>query len=54
MTVTPALGKTQIGIVQVVGNALTLKTNTVGTPLRPTDFKPEMWYALIVAERVKK
>ncbi len=33
-----AVGETQIGVVQVVGDTLTLKTNTVGTPLRPTDF----------------
>ena len=41
----------QIGIVQIVAGTLTLKTNTVGTPLRPTDFKPQPWYALIEARK---
>lgn len=49
-----AVGKTQIGLVQIVGDVLTLKTNTVGTPLRPTNFKQELWYPLIVAQRLKK
>ena len=48
-----AVGETQIGVVQVVGDTLTLKTNTVGTPLRPTDFKPQVWYVLIVAKKGK-
>ncbi len=48
-----AVGETQIGVVQVVGDTLTLKTNTVGTPLRPTDFKPQVWYVLIVAKKAR-
>jgi len=46
-----AAGKTQIGLVQVVNGTLTLKTNTIGTPKRPTDFKAEAWYVLFVAQR---
>jgi uncharacterized protein (TIGR03067 family) len=46
-----AAGKTQIGIVQVVSGTLTLKTNTIGTPKRPTDFKDEPWYVMFVARR---
>ena len=55
MTITQgvAMGATQIGIVQVVDNTLTLKTNTVGTPLRATDFKPQLWYPFIVAKKSK-
>lgn len=48
-----AAGRTQIGLVQILGDELTLKTNTVGRPLRPTDFKNETWYALIVATKQK-
>ena len=46
-----AIGATQIGVVQIVNGELTIKTNTVGTPKRPTDFKSEPWYALIVARK---
>jgi hypothetical protein len=46
-----AMGGTQIGLIQIVNGTLTLKTNTVGTPKRPTDFKSEPWYVLIVAKQ---
>lgn len=46
-----AAGSTQIGVIQVVNATLTLKTNTIGTPKRPTDFKAEPWYVLFVAQK---
>lgn len=46
-----AFGNTQIGLIQIANGTLTLKTNTVGTPKRPTDFKAEPWYVLIVAKK---
>lgn len=53
ITIGHAAGNTQIGLVQVVGDTMTLKTNTYATPMRPTDFKPQEWYTLIVAKRAK-
>ena len=52
-TIGHAAGSTQIGLVQIVGDTMTLKTNTYATPMRPTDFKPQEWYVLIVAKRAK-
>jgi uncharacterized protein (TIGR03067 family) len=46
-----AAGNTQIGLIQIVNGILTLKTNTVGMPKRPVDFKAEPWYVLIVAKK---
>ena len=52
-TIGHAAGSAQIGLVQVVGDTMTLKTNTYATPMRPADFKPQEWYVLIVAKRAK-
>jgi uncharacterized protein (TIGR03067 family) len=46
-----AAGKTQVGVIQVVNTTMTLKTNAIGTPKRPTDFKAEPSYVLFVAQK---
>ena len=46
-----AIGSTQLGVIQVVNGTLTLKTNTIGKPTRPTDFKAEPWYVMFVAQK---
>jgi uncharacterized protein (TIGR03067 family) len=46
-----AAGKSQMGLIQVVNGTLTLKTNTIGAPKLPTDFKAERWYVLFVAQK---
>jgi len=46
-----AIGATQIGIIQIAGDTLTLKTNTITTPKRPSDFSSEPLYVLIVAKK---
>ena len=51
MTEGIAVGSTQLGVIQVVNGTFTLKTNTIGAPKRPTDFRVEPWYVLFVAEK---
>jgi uncharacterized protein (TIGR03067 family) len=46
-----AVGSTQLGLVEIANGVLRLKTNSVGTPKRPTDFKSEPWYTSIVARK---
>ena len=46
-----SVGSTQIGLVEIAIGTLRLKTNSFGTPKRPTDFKSEPWYTLIVAKK---
>ena len=46
-----APGSTQLGVIQVASGTLALKTNTIGTPQRPIDFKADPRYVLFVAQK---
>ena len=46
-----AAGRTQIGVIQVLNDTLTFKTNTIGSPERPTDFRADPSYVLFVAKK---
>jgi uncharacterized protein (TIGR03067 family) len=46
-----APGSTQLGVIQVASGTLALKTNTIGTPQRPLDFKADPRYVLFVAQK---
>ena len=51
MTEGIAPGSTQLGVIQVASGTLALKTNTIGTPQRPIDFKADPRYVLFVAQK---
>jgi len=51
MTEGIAPGSTQLGVIQVASGTLALKTNTIGAPQRPTDFKADPKYVLVVAQK---
>ena len=44
-------GIVQIGIIQVASGTLALKTNTLGSPQRPADFRADPKYVLYVARK---
>ena len=51
MTEGIAPGVVQIGIIRVASGTLALKTNTLGSPQRPTDFKADPKYVLFIAQK---
>ena len=51
MTEGIAPGIVQIGIIQLANGTLALKTNTIGSPQRPTDFKADPKYVLFIAQK---
>lgn len=51
MTEGIAPGITQAGILRVANGTLALKTNTIGSPERPTDFKADPRYVLFIAQK---
>jgi uncharacterized protein (TIGR03067 family) len=46
-----APGILQVGVIQIANGTLALKTNTIGSPQRPTDFKADPKYVLFVAQK---
>ena len=46
-------GKLQLGLVEVVGDTMTLKLNVPGTPTRPKDLSVEEGFFVVVCDRRK-
>ena len=46
-----APGIVQVGVIQIANGTLALKTNTIGSPERPTDFKADPKYVLFIAQK---
>ena len=46
-----APGIVQVGIIQIAAGTLALKTNTLGSPQRPADFRADPKYVLFVARK---
>ena len=46
-----APGIVQFGVIQIANGTLALKTNTIGSPERPTDFKADPKYVLFIARK---
>ena len=44
-------GKTQLGIIQITGDILTIKVNQPGATVRPKDFTPSEGFEVVTARR---